>query len=388
MYISFFDIVCLRIPAYSSKYYQISDTSLIQLVSNDDFMDGILVASPDFYRRCKSWQNGHVTDDKKINKIKLTLLKYYNRMCYRSTPFGLFSSCSTVNWGNHTDITIAENNLSPKIRVDASFLGMLIQSIEQKFSENLSYTINSSLYKVGEEYRYYEYEYHDGKREYKINAADVSDELDYTFNLLADGGLPFKMLREKISIYFETDEPVVDDYLKQLIDSQLILSTLQAKLSIDNPFKHLLITLKNTAKTSGDAELTYLIASLDKLNLALDKQPKKSFLKAHLQTLNEIAALTQPHGNEKELFQVDSYSVLNQNIIDRNIQHQLANALTVLQVLNSQNEDDEWLQSVKRKIRDKFENKPILLTHLFDPDIGINESSIMSQVNFGNNILK
>jgi thiopeptide-type bacteriocin biosynthesis protein len=387
MNITFFKTLCLRIPAYSAQHYKLPPGDIMQLIHNDTFMDALYVASPQFYHTCRKWASGKISDEKKAKKIKATLFKYHNRMCYRPTPFGLFSSCSAVNWGNDTAMMVDPEKTSYAIRPDTQFLSTIIETIEQQFTGELDYRLNSSLYQVGNEYRYYAYENHAKKRKYRISAVEDSEELAYIMQLLAENDLSFIQLQISLCTRFKADKDDATAYLKELIADQFLVNTLQLKLSSKNPLAHLSGSLKNMAARANHTGMQATNDALENLSRHLKYTQTKPGISKHLQKLQEIAAGIPVDFGLNALFQVDAYSHLIHKTVYTGIQNQLTKALHVLQILSSPTEEEKWLKHIKQQLQDKFGNRPVLLTQLFDPDTGISGAVSDTHTSFGHAIL-
>jgi hypothetical protein len=90
--------VMVRSPYYSFVDYSID--RMPELLADPVFQRALYLASPELFG---------LLDDKKFSatalndKQQLTVLKYINRMHYRPTPFGGFSSFSAANWCPQAD---------------------------------------------------------------------------------------------------------------------------------------------------------------------------------------------------------------------------------------------------------------------------------------------
>ena len=88
-------------------------------------------------------------------RICQSLFKYFNRMCYRATPFGMCSAFSVLDWSESgAGISIDENE---KLHIQADFrlsaaLGRIFEDLANK--KNLVYYSNTGIYTFGKELRY------------------------------------------------------------------------------------------------------------------------------------------------------------------------------------------------------------------------------------------
>src|ERR1700753_2600742 len=84
----------LRAPYYSFAGYD--PERLEEVLKDRGFRNGLFLASPAFYNELKKKE---FELHKLAEKEKHSVSKYYNRMCFRPTPFGSFASFSLLTWG-------------------------------------------------------------------------------------------------------------------------------------------------------------------------------------------------------------------------------------------------------------------------------------------------
>jgi hypothetical protein len=87
------DTLILRTPLLSYETYQ--KTDLANCLEHMLFIQAIRVASKDLYSELE--RKGFDFQRLAI-KTKSSLKKYWNRMHFRPTPFGLFAAFSVVHW--------------------------------------------------------------------------------------------------------------------------------------------------------------------------------------------------------------------------------------------------------------------------------------------------
>lgn len=92
----------LRAPFYSFRTYD--PGKLPGVLQDDYFREAIRLASPVFYRvlENRSFEPARLSE-----KERHTLHKYYNRMCFRPTPFGSFASFTLCGWGDGSPLRLA-----------------------------------------------------------------------------------------------------------------------------------------------------------------------------------------------------------------------------------------------------------------------------------------
>src|ERR1700712_5160020 len=87
----------VRIPRLPYNFL-IPEADVRLLFDDPIFLESIFLASPILYRECIKYRAGKMKDEKDIQKLKNSVIKYYLRSTGRSTPFGLFSGCCVGEW--------------------------------------------------------------------------------------------------------------------------------------------------------------------------------------------------------------------------------------------------------------------------------------------------
>jgi thiopeptide-type bacteriocin biosynthesis protein len=385
MYLDFFSDLVLRTPAFPINKYAISMDKIDELLFDEPFMDAVAIASPDLFKSCEKLKNGQVTDSKKALKIKVTLLKYLNRMCYRSTPFGAFASCSTLRWGASKNIVINNLNMSFHISLDTLFLCQLIEKLEHEFKSLLSYRVNSSIYKAGNEYRFYYQELIQGAKKYKLNAINATKELNVVYELCLENHASYEVIIKHICEHSNYTKADVLEFVDDLIEAQVLVSILEPRLSDSDPLEQLINLLTQCNEINSSKELNPAIAKLKNFKNGFSYLKSKGSVSGFL--FEKEKELHNLFDLEKQgmTFQVSSYKPLVKGVLDETTKQSITNAIHACHILSIAL--DPWLDAVKEKIKQKFDSKPISLAHLFDPDLGITDPASKIMVNFEDDIL-
>lgn len=385
MNFEFFPNLVLRTPAFPINKYETGENNLSELFENTYLMDAIAAASADFSKTCEMLKNGEISDDKKLLKIQITLLKYFNRMCHRATPFGAFASCSTLSWDKVSNVEIDSHNTAFHIHPDTLFLCRIIEEFELKFRTSLSYQLNSSVYKVGNEYRYYYYEIKNETKKHHINSVGATKELDFIYNLCQDNFVSYEQIIMLTCNYSDYDIVDVTELVVDLIDAQLLVSVLQPRLGEHDFLSQIITVLAELNFSNPIEELNELISKLKAFKqdfpFTKSKGLLSSFLKKKKREFEKILN-REIQGNP---FQINSYKPSLKNSLDEKIKNQVLDAIHACQVLTVST--DPWLENIKEQIKHKFGTKPILLAHLFDPDLGITDPASNAIINFNDEIL-
>lgn len=133
----------LRTPLYPFGFItnlvnkpEIADHELNAICNKPLVQEAIYLASPHLFAEMNKWLMGDFGTGKKdlknLRKLKFGLMRYLLRMSTRCTPFGLFAGFSTGSFGNHTSISLFEQeaNIS-HTRLDMNYLCALAQDLSK-----------------------------------------------------------------------------------------------------------------------------------------------------------------------------------------------------------------------------------------------------------------
>ncbi len=364
-----FNNYCLRTPSFPFVFYkkltensEISKEKLKTVFENPLFKEAIYLASPELYVQLNKWALGKLTDLKKVERLQTALLKYATRISTRCTPFGLFSTCILGHFAKETAIQLPENGAYQKTtRFDMLFLSTLFDEIsnETALKKQLLFYPNTSIYTIGNQYRYTEYILTNNKRSYTLEAIEVSEYLEKILNT-ATQGTTIKNLALSI---VDTDVLIEDaiPFIEALIDNQFLVTELAPTITGKDSLAaviNMLSKYKNTAKTI--AELNVYQNSLQQIDTGS---------KNHRQTFKNIAKTT-PIINEKFLFQTDFYASPKNNTISKSHLKTVKKGMYLLNKMTTKYENSNLI-SFKNSFTKRFEERSIPLLFALDSETGI-----------------
>jgi thiopeptide-type bacteriocin biosynthesis protein len=256
--------IVLRTPSESFSPWLDEQIIKTYVDEGNPFLQAVYLGSPTLYKAVKDVDNLE-------RKTILSLTKYIIRNRSRSTPFGLFSGVGVVKWGNKTDISILPN-FERHTRLDMNYLCALAQKLSQKsiIRNNILFYPNNSLYQLGDEIRYVEYIYVEGKRRYQISSVKTNEYIDIILKGTTHG-LTIRNLVELVLVDGISLEEAYS-FISELIEAQLIVSELEPS-------------------TTGPEFLPQIVSVLNKI------EKIDPYISGILKTLNQV---------EKEIKLLDS----------------------------------------------------------------------------------
>jgi thiopeptide-type bacteriocin biosynthesis protein len=356
----FHDKLIIRTPSLPFSD-TLSEDFLKQILDNPKFAEAVYLASPVLFQEAINWKEGKIIDPKKLQKIPLSLGKYYSRMCSRCTPFGLFAGCGVVEWNEITDIEVATKS-GRNTRLDMHFAGALAQRLaeipEVKFS--LKYSQNSSIYQIGEEIRYVEYKYVDGRRTHQISAITWSEYIQLVLDLCKNGTTIQAMIPHLIDD--DISEEDASAFIEQLIDDQLLVNELEPAITGDDFTKQI---RKILAPQGQLADL------LDKIDLLLTQIDTNEFnpVSSYEEVIQTLKIFDVPF-EEGKLFQTDSVKLFTKKSLDESYKNVFNEINKILSFVSDISEN----QNIKNFIKlffERYETKELPLLFALDTETGI-----------------
>ncbi|ALC85932.1 hypothetical protein AM499_08915 [Bacillus sp. FJAT-22090] len=353
-------------------------------LSNKIFEEALLVSSIDTYKML------YMTKSRKPQLLQ-TLIKYYNRMSTRSTPYGLTAGVSIGKFGNddRTDIHINELQKYEKhVRVDFEWCCNLIRLIESNISlrENLMIKVNPSCYRQGDRLinPYLSiYHLHNDKNSNRSSirftkAVQLVMEYCTDFVGIKDVKLYLK------SLYPDAGRDKINGLIDSLIKNEFLFTNLRFSTSCDDPLAHILSVLC----VNGVSENIYY-----KLN-EISRKIKEYCLceiGEGIQIYLDICEKMKDIYETKNYLQVDLTKSVYSNKISKSFKNNLEESINFLLTL-APKKNISHIEIFKNNFLEKYGmHDEIALIEVLDENIGLgipNEYKINTQDNEKNSNAK
>ncbi|SDC66213.1 lantibiotic dehydratase [Pedobacter soli] len=340
--------VFLRAPYYSFSGYDLS--RLPEVLQEQAFLNAVFLASAGFYHLLEKKEFDF---DRLTDKEKHTLSKYYNRMCFRSTPFGSFSSFTLLNWGNGGQVRLsgADESLL-HLLPDQAMLRELRTRADSDLAETLM--VNPMLYRFNDVLRYTKSAL-DDRGKFNFSLQGIAAE-KFNVNLLAF--LASKKVSKKMALSWviergDCSEEEAADYIGFLLDAEAIFAASQGGV-IDQELIQDFPGLPGWKDFWRDNTKTALSEGVSLSALARD--------------ITRIGA--DPKLNKEQPF----YAALERPVKvggpDSAQQEELSRAIRILQLLNVVEQPADLSRFI-RDFRSRFDQEKVPLLLALDPDSGL-----------------
>lgn len=350
------------------------DVFFKKLATHPIFKEALFVASPTLHDEMAKWLQGEITDAKEKEKLIASLFKYFSRMSYRCTPYGLFAGISLGELSGSTNLTLDEQkNYSKHTRLDMDFLCSLVLNILRNpdIREQLKYYPNNTSYTVDQQLRYVEYRLDKKTRAHHLVNVDNSSYVQKIIQT-AKNGATIQQLSECI-----VDEEVALEearqFIHEVVDSQLILSELEPTVTGEE-FIYVLIQKLNLIPQAKP-----IIDCLKKIIHHLEEAKKFNAQDpiAIYQTIIEELKILETEYELGQLFQVDLVKPLSNDQFNRKgvllnsiVTYEFQKAVTLLAKLRKTGEN-ETLKKFKESFSERYESQEIPLVEVLDAEMGI-----------------
>jgi len=343
--------------------------SLRKFYLNPIAIEALNVASPDLHDRLKLWIGDEIENDEKKEKTELALAKYMIRMCTRCTPYGLFATCTTGNFGESTRIELApSDHVERHGRLDMDYVCQLHSFLlqQKEICDQLLFFPNSSLYRLGDQWRYIEHRFSkETGRTYHLVEIDSSVYLDKILQVCEAGKYPGE-LADAITCD-DVSSCEASEFIAELIQNQVLVDELQPNVTGKEYFSILIDKLK----TLPHAERFF--EKLGKIEGLFNQLQQKGTIEKrsiYPQIARELEQLEIPL-QAKTLIQVDSYRPTTASTLNKKVSDEVLKGLSILQLLTSDNHVNDSFADFKKRFIDRYEAEFIPLVEVLDTESGI-----------------
>lgn len=361
-YYNFHPVLLLRSPVYSYSSY--SEKTLSEILRQPFFQKAIFFSSEVFYNELKK---ADFDIDKLEKKAKDTLKKYFNRMCFRPVPFGLCAAFGATKWGDKgSAIQFGSSGMHPDIQFSYAKSIGYANALLDTYHAELSYTLNSSIYKTGNEYRFLKQNRDNQQIEFVIDSVKTDLLFKKLLKYLQNSARTLEEISAFICDQANCTIEQAAPYVQWLIDGQIIGHPFEANITGEDHLKRVL----SVAQNSGH----------DHTHPIFDR----------ISSIHDLADLD--HFADDDLKSNDLYVNLNiklpNGLLDARYQRDIIDGIKCLDHFNTAQQPAGLADFVKRYTQ-KFEGRTVPLLTAIDPEIGVGYSDLAVEeddINIAKNI--
>jgi thiopeptide-type bacteriocin biosynthesis protein len=363
----FLSQLLLRSPFYN--YHEYSPAKADEILNDPYFQTALYLASPLFYQQLAS---KHFDFNSLSAKEKLSILKYYNRMSFRSTPFGSFSSFTMAEWGQDELIRLdADKNGKLHLNIDQEIVLPLAEALIGNEFEKYTYICNPGLYKSGKEFRFIKTNYSDDKK----NVIFALESFEYnalTVGLIEFCTGNFKHGKEIVAFMREIsgcDLETARDYLNFLVSAQIVIAHTANNIIGEDYLLRLLNYAENAASSFSQ--------SLHKIyqQLHIANFPSVNPL---IKLTNQLKSLFSDLGKPNQFFYAGLERKVSEGSLAVKYQQQITDGLKALSILAQPVQPSILLQFIQ-DFKNRYDRQKVPLLQAIDPETGIGYGPLTTQ---------
>jgi thiopeptide-type bacteriocin biosynthesis protein len=339
------------------------ETALRNFYKKDNLArHAIYQASPTLYDRFTLWLNE--AEISESAQLQYTLYKYMIRMCTRCTPFGIFAGCASAEISSHNQLVTAKHPYLHSQLTTQTLAAVQSWILSQPiFRRQIKLKVNSTLYRVGDAYRYIEIE-----SEGKIPHFFLSHVHQDRFTELVFNNLPFEgmnipdMMSLLQSIGLQAS--AAEAYLEELIGSGVLVFDIEPSVIGEDSLQCL------ASRISALANGEDLAGLLKEICLGLLKAEGCPVQFERFRTELSKQGIECP----EVLVRTDIYFPDSEFTIKKDHIQTLETQLSDLSVFGAQ-EEIPFLTDFKKKFKARYGGREMPLASVIDPDLGIGYGS-------------
>ncbi|MGD9644416.1 MAG: lantibiotic dehydratase [Pirellulales bacterium] len=336
--------------------------------ARSEVREALFLASPSLHQAYHDWHDA--PQSPRGRKAEPALVRYFARMAGRATPFGLFAGCSIGRIADQSEssaLPIAPvGEYRRHVRLDMEYLSNLVAEIERRTEvrRELFYRPNSSLYRVGDRWRYAEARGAGQVRTYQLVAVDDCPYLRAVLDRAVAGGTPAELADSLLAHDIAVDDALA--FVDELIDSQILTSELEPAVTGGDPLVALIARLQDIPAAARYVDVLQIVQStLEALRHRPLGEPRDSY-EALARSIEPLpVAADMGRLLQTDMFKPASGAVLNSAVTDE--------MLCGVEILLSQIEksDSDLLATFRRSFTERYGDREVPLVEVLDEEMGI-----------------
>ncbi|MFP2927863.1 lantibiotic dehydratase [Pyxidicoccus sp. 3LG] len=340
---------------------------LASVLSLDELREALFLASPSLDDSMPQWLRA--PDGEWGQKVERTLVRYWQRMASRATPFGLFAGGSVGTMGPRTSLLLkARAKYRRHTRLDMDYVSALSEQLarEPALREDLCFAPNSSLYRTAGKLRYAESHLEGRTRAYRLVAVEPTDYLEATLERARPGARLSELVQALTDADPDISREEAEGYVGMLVEHQLLVPELAPRVTGPEPIHELLARLASVPNMSAThRHLAGVHAALEDL----DATPPGAEPSRYRAIARGLEALPTPVELSR-LFQVDLVKPAEALTLGPKVVEELARGVALLHRLSPTTESPS-LKRFREAFVQRYEGREVPLVEALDEDVGI-----------------
>jgi lantibiotic biosynthesis protein len=340
---------------------------LRELIRRPEIREALYVASPSLDKSLAHWLQD--PDSTRGLSAELVLVRYFQRMTHRCTPFGLFAGHSAGRFAANTRLALEPlRNNRRCTRLDRGWLSKLVSHLEQSHPLRESAIVhpNSSLYRAAGQLRYTEFRVDEnGHRAYKLVAAAESP---YLLEVLerADRGATVSQLAQALAAKTEATLEESAAFIHELIDAQMLVLDLELPITGPDATDELVARLECSPETIECGiiirDAMTRMREMDRAGIGQAPACYENIVRA----LEDLPVQAGP----SSVWQVDLFKPASEFVLGRNVAAEIEECAALVRRITPLPPTDS-LSTFRAAFQRRYGERWVPLMEALDPETGI-----------------
>jgi hypothetical protein len=344
---------------------------LRSVIDRPEILHALYVASPSLQSGIEHWKRD--PDSKKGLQAERALVRYFVRMAYRSTPFGLFSGFSTGRVSEQSETAL---QLKPRsmyrlcCRLDFDYLFALTAALQDDpaLAMELRFWPNSSLHKIADAWHYTESRLAGIGRTHHLVKVESDSYLESVIERAQNGATVLELIAAVHAAPGDANpsEEEAKEYVLGLIKNEILVSTLLPLLTgippLDDIIKQLECLPSSTLAANSLRGIREQIKLLEQTGLNCAPRDYQA-VTAQIEKLPAKLDLAK-------LYQVDMIKSVDEAVMGKTVIAEVITGVELLCRLGQTFELDE-LKSFHEAFSARYGRALVPLSEALDEEVGI-----------------
>ncbi|WP_223643410.1 lantibiotic dehydratase [Corallococcus sp. EGB] len=337
------------------------------VMARPEVREALFLASPSLEEHLPAWTSA--PESPHGEKLERTLVRYWQRMSARATPFGLFAGNSLGLFAPATRLRLsARETYRRHTRLDTDYVDALMEKLAglPALREALRYRPNSSLYRAAGRLRYAESRRDGGSRTHQLVGVEPTPYLEATLERARAGASLSSLARALVEADAEVSLDEATEYVDMLVESQLLVPDLAPPVTGPEPLHALLAHLESVpAMRESHRVLEHVQRALTEL----EGSPPGAEPARYRALARGLEALPSPVDLSR-LFQVDLRKPAEALTLGPAVVDAMVQGVTLLHRLSAASESPT-LRRFREAFVQRYEAREVPLLEALDEDVGI-----------------
>ena len=345
---------------------------LRRIIERPEIEHALYVASASLQVGIESWKRN--PGDKKGLQAERALVRYFARMTGRSTPFGLFSGCSTgrvaAEPGAVAELALVGlGDYKLRCRLDFDYLFALATALQGDWAiaEGLLYWPNASIHKTAGAWHYAESRVTGSARSHHLVKVEADEYVNTVLHAAARGATIAELAQATLPIAGpEATQEEAVAYVHELIVNGVLESSLAPLVTGKPALDDLISQMEALPGLSGTAEA--LEWARDRM-AAIDRAGVRALPRDYAAIAAKLESLPAKIDGSK-LFQVDMVKPARNAVLTEDVVDEVIRGVELLCRLG-ESAEIEALNTFKEAFTARYDRAWVPLMEALDEDIGI-----------------